>query len=817
MKISLNWLGDYVELPETPEALAARLTLAGLEVEGMERIGRGLDGVVVARIVERAPHPDAEKLSVNKVDAGQGELLQIVCGAHNYAVGDKVPLAMIGARLPGGTKIERAKLRGVESLGMLCSARELGLSEDHAGLLILDPSLAVGQPIAEALHLKDTVLEINVTPNRGDCLSHIGIAREVAALTGRPLCIPQIEIAASAGPSAESLLDVRIEAPERCRRYAARIAEGVKIGPSPLWMQNRLRAVGVRALSNAVDITNYVMFECGQPLHAFDFDKVAGGQIVVRLARAGERMVTLDGKDRALAGNDDLCICDAAAPSALAGVMGGSVSEISEATERILIESAWFEPGAIRRTARRHALHSESSHRYERGIDPDKLLFAQDRTAQLLAELAGARVLPGRVDSCPRPHRARRFTLHLDTPSRLLGMPVERAFVKKTLVGLGFDLKDGGDGGERVEVAVPSWRPDVEGEADCVEEVARSLGYDKIPSVLPRGIQAMPASASGAALDAMARLRAALAASGLDEVVNYSFVEASALAHFTPGVQPIRLRNAIATDMSAMCTSRLPGLLSNLKHSLHRQVDAVRLYEIGRVYVPALPADLASASLKDGLKVSSERQVLAGLLFGPRAPMQWAQPVAPLDFYDLKGAIEQVLSALAIHNIRFEPDQAPYLHPRSACALSTVAADGHLLRLGVMGELHPIVAEALDVPRGAYVFELDLGALFSAAHLIPHAQPIPRYPAMLRDLALVVDESTSEADLEAEIRAASPLVEAVTLFDLFRGRSIPEGKKSLAFAIRYRDQAQTLNDTAVNAAHQAILTALAARFGAELR
>ncbi|MBR2979551.1 MAG: phenylalanine--tRNA ligase subunit beta [Myxococcaceae bacterium] len=815
MKISLNWLADYVDLPETTEELARRITLAGLEVEGTERLGEGLDGVVVAQIVESTPHPDAAKLSVNKVDAGEGALLQIVCGAHNYRVGDKVPLAKIGACLPGGVKIERARLRGIESFGMLCSARELGISEDHAGLLILDPALPVGQPIAEALGLKDTVFEINVTPNRGDCLSHIGVAREVAALTGRPLRLPAIDLDEASGPTVDALLQVRIEAPERCRRYAARVVEGVKIGPSPLWMQNRLRAVGVRALSNAVDITNYVMFECGQPLHAFDFDKVEGGQIVVRLAREGERMVTLDGKERRLVGGDDLCICDAVAPSALAGVMGGGVSEISDSTARVLIESAWFEPGAIRRTARRHALHSESSHRFERGIDPDKLVFAQDRTAQLLARYAGATILPGRVDCCPRPHVTRRFTLHLDTPSRLLGMPLERAFVDKTLTGLGFGLTPNGE--SSVEVAVPSWRPDVEGEADCVEEVARTLGYDHIPSELPRGVRSLPKSASGAALDAMARLRSALSAAGLDEVVNYSFVEAEALTHFTPSVAPIRLRNAIAADMSAMCTSRLPGLLTNLRHSLNRQVDAVRLYEIGRVYRPALSANLQNAALADGFKVSDERQVLAGILFGPRVPMQWGAASEPVDFFDLKGAVEQAIGALNIDGVHFQNADKSFLHPRSAAAILARGADGQQVALGVMGELHPTVAEALDVPRGVFVFDLDLDALLAASRLIPRAHPIPRYPAMLRDLALVVDESTQAADIEAAIRQASALVESVTLFDLFRGQSVPEGKKSLAFAIRYRDRAQTLNDAAVNTAHQAILDALKNRFGAELR
>lgn len=813
MKISLNWLSDYVDLPETADELARLITLAGLEVEGVEHLGEGLDGVVVARIVESAPHPDAGKLSVNKVDAGQGELLQIVCGAHNYAVGDKVPLATIGTVMPGGVRIERASLRGVESFGMLCSARELGVSEDHAGLLILDPALAVGTPIAEALHLRDTVFEVNVTPNRGDCLSHIGVAREVAALTGRPLRLPEIHIEEAAGPAVASLLRVGIDAPERCRRYAARVVEGVKIGPSPLWMQNRLRAVGVRALSNAVDITNYVMFECGQPLHAFDFDKVKGGEIRVRLAREGERMVTLDGRDRALAGGDDLCICDAEAPSALAGVMGGGVSEISDGTSRVLIESAWFEPGSIRRTARRHALHSESSHRFERGIDPERLTFAQDRTAQLLIQLAGARVLPGRVDCCPRPHEPRRFTLHLDTPSRLLGTPVDRALVKKTLTGLGFGLEGEGDS---VEVEVPSWRPDVEGEADCVEELARTMGYDRIPSALPRGAAEPQTGAPARRLEAIARLRGALAASGLNEVLNYSFVDAAELELFTPELAPIRLRNAIAADMSAMCTSRLPGLLNNLRHSLNRQVEAVRLYELGRVYVPELSGDFGG-SIRENLKVARERQVVAGVMFGPRAPTQWALPTAAVDFYDLKGAVEQVLEALGMRETRFEPADVCYLHPRSAAAIRARAADGEWVKLGVLGELHPAVAEKMDVPRGAYVFELDVEALLAASTLVPRSKPMPKYPAVLRDLALVLDEAVPADRVEAEIRAASPLVESATLFDLFRGGSVPAGKKSLAFAIRYRDATQTLKDETVNQAHEAILAALTERFGAALR
>ena len=475
MKISLNWLADYVELPARPEDLAATLTMAGLEVEGVERLGEQLEGVVVARVVETAAHPNAEKLSVNKVDAGPKGTLQIVCGAKNFKAGDLVPLATVGTTMPSGMKIEPAKLRGVESFGMLCSAKELGVSEEGAGLMILDPALEVGRPIADALGIRDVVFEINVTPNRGDCLSHLGIAREVAALTGKQLKLPPVDLTETE-QAADALVSVQIDAPDRCPRYAARVLEGLQVRASPAWMQNRLRAVGVRAISNVVDVTNYVLMECGQPLHAFDLDKVEGGRIIVRKAAAGERMTTLDAKERTLDA-EDLCICDAKGPSALAGVMGGAHSEVGEKTSRVLLESARFAPGAIRRTASRHALHSESSHRFERGIDPEIVLFAQDRAARLLCELAGAKVLRGRVDAHPKPYAPRRFALKLSKVGELLGMPIAPELTRSTLTGLGFGLEGQGD---ELTVTAPSWRPDVEGQADCVEEVGRASCRERV-------------------------------------------------------------------------------------------------------------------------------------------------------------------------------------------------------------------------------------------------------------------------------------------------------------------------------------------------
>ncbi len=798
MKISLNWLADYVELPADSDELARKLTMAGLEVEGIERLGEGLDGVVVGHILESKQHPNAEKLSVTKVDAGKLGQLQIVCGAKNYKVGDKVPLATLGTKLPGGLKIEKAKLRGEESFGMLCSEKELGLAEEASGLLILDPSLVPGTPIAEALHLKDVVFEVNVTPNRSDCLSHLGIAREVAALTGKALKLPHVSIKESGKPASQ-LVKVKLEEPERCPRYAARVLEGVKLGPSPMWMQSRLRAVGIRAISNAVDVTNYVLMECGQPLHAFDLDLVAEQTIVVRKAKAAEKMTTLDGKERELSA-EDLVIADAKAPSALAGVMGGATSEVSAQTRRILLESAYFAPGNIRRTARRHALHSESSHRFERGVDPEGVLFAQDRAAKLLAELCQATVAPGRVDACPKPAARRTFTLRFERVGQVLGTPVEKSKVAAVLTGLGFQLELSG---ETAKVTVPSWRGDVEGEADCVEEVARTLGFGSIPAALPRGVAHVAAEPMSRLLDG--RLRGALSAAGFDEVVNYSFVGAKDLEVLTPGVKPIAVKNPLSLDQAVMCTTRLAGLLQNVKRSLNRQVADVRLYELGRIYLP---------QKEKGAKTpADEQRMLTGVMVGSRTPQQWGQPAQAVDFFDLKGALEQVLEASGIKGAQFVPARSAILHPRSAAELKVGEVS-----LGTMGELHPKVAQALDMPRGVYVFELRCEALEQVAQLVPASKGVPRFPAVLRDIALILDDQVAAAAVEAEIRSAGGgLVEEALLFDQYRGQNIPAGKKSLAYAIRYRAADRTLTDEETLQAQGRIVARLGEKFGAELR
>jgi phenylalanyl-tRNA synthetase beta chain len=800
MRISLKWLSEYVEVP-APEELARRLTAVGLEVEAIERTGQGLSGVVAARVLTSGKHPDAEKLSVTTVDRGDGAPLQIVCGARNYRVGDLVPLATVGTTLPGGTKIEKARLRGVESFGMLCSARELGLAEDASGLLILPPEVKPGTPIGEALGLEDVLLEVNVTPNRPDALSHLGLAREVAAILGAPLKHPGAA-PREAGAPASGMVAVRIDAPEKCARYAARVVEGVRIGPSPLWLQRRLESCGVRAISNVVDATNFVLLEMGHPLHAFDLDRVAGAQIVVRTARPGESLTTLDGKARAL-DPDDLLICDRDRASALAGTMGGGDSEISDGTTRVLLESAWFEPGTVRRTAKRHGLHTEASHRFERGADPAAVLPALDRCAALIAELSGGTVRPGVVDCHPRPATPRAVRLRWRRPAEVLGLEVTQPDVRRILGGLGFAERGADASAEAATWLVPSWRVDVSIEEDLVEELIRTIGYQAIPETLPR--LALDSPGVSPRLEAEARTRAALEAAGFREVVSYAFVPPGDLQAFHPGVLPVALVNPISADMAVMRTSLVPSLLRTAAHNRRQGVEAARLYEVASTFAPR------DAEHRD--PPALERAVVSLVQVGRRSPLTWATGGEAADFYDLKATVEGVLKALGV-DASFEPAgrSVGWLHPRASARL--VGSGG--AALGVLGEVHPRVAAAFELPRGVLAAELDAAALLAAARLVPSYRPIPRLPAVLRDLAVVVDEAVAAAAVAGLVRE-EPLVEDVTLFDVYRGAPLPAGKKNLALAIRYRAADRTLTDAEADAAHGAIVKRLAERVGAELR
>ncbi len=799
MRISLRWLAEYVPLP-LPEELARRLTGAGLEVEAVERVGGGLGGVVAARILSAEKHPSADRLSVVQVDAG-GEPLQIVCGATNWKVGDVVALATVGAVLPGGMAIERARLRGVESSGMLCSARELGLSADASGLLVLPAGVAPGTPIAEAIALEDVLFEINVTPNRPDALSHVGIAREVAAITGRRVALPKPALVQKGAPASEAV-KVRIEAPARCARYAARVVEGVRIGPSPMWLARRLDSCGVRSISNVVDATNFVLLELGHPLHAFDLDKVAGREIVVRAARPGETMTTLDGTERKL-DPDDLVIADRDRASALAGVMGGGDSEISPGTTRVLLESAWFDPSGIRRTSKRHGLHTEASHRFERGADPGMLVPALDRCAALLAELSGGTVRKGMVDAHPRRHRPVQVPLAWSRPAEVLGMPVSRKEARRILAALGFEERKVGPAGAVFKV--PTWRPDVSLEEDLVEEIVRLKGYDAIPEHLPSVANENPSLPREAM--ALARARDALEASGFSEAVNFSFVAPQDLAPLGDGPRAVPLRNPISADLALMRTSLVPSLLRNAAHNLRQRVTDVRLYEVAHVYGAPEPG-------AGGDEPAAEDDRLGGVAVGRRSPLGWAAGADAVDFHDVKAAIESLLDGLGISGARWRGGGPAWLHPRSAATLE-IAANGAPEPAGIAGEIHPRTAAAFDLPPGVFAFELRLSPLVAHALLVAPYRGVPRFPAVLRDLAVVVAEAATAEKVLGLVREEA-LVEEVTLFDVYRGAPIPEGRKSLAMAIRYRAADRTLTDDEADAAHARIVDRLRAA-GAELR
>ena len=801
MKISVKWLSDYVQVPASVTELAERLTLAGLEVEGIARPGEALKGVVVGQVKASERHPNADKLSVTRIDVGGPEPLQIVCGAKNYQVGDKVPLATVGTTLPNGTQIQKSALRGVDSFGMLCSARELGLSDEASGLLILPAEAKVGASVAEALGLDDSVLELNVTPNRSDALSHLGIAREVAALLGQPLKRPPAALKEGAEP-ASAKIQIRVDDSTRCIRYMARVIEGVTVGPSPQWLAERLKACGVRPISNVVDVTNYVLLECGQPMHAFDLDKLAGAQVVIRTASPGERLTTLDGKERAL-DPDDLVIADRDRAHVIAGVMGGAASEVSEKTQRVMLECAIFQPASVRRSSKRHGLHTESSHRFERGTDVGAVPSAIDRAAALIAELGKGVVLAGRVDAYPKPVEPRKVKLRYARVSALLGAEVPASDSRGVLERLGFNCDEKAAG--EAMVTVPLARVDVEREEDLVEEIARIRGFESIPAAMPRSVATIaPESKS---LEVERRYRLALAGLGFDEVVNYSFLSAPELEALGEKTTPIALVNPLSGEQAVMRTTLCAGLLQNVSRNLRHQAEAVRLYELGRVYLPDPEGGV-------GLRpVAHEPLRLAGVLAGRREARTWTAPDAAMDFFDAKGAVQATLWALSIRGAQFEPLESERYHPRAS---ATVKLEG--AAIGTLGELHPRAAKRLDLPPGIFLFELDAEALLAKAQLSPAFRQVRRFPSVLRDLAVVVPLGLPNDEVRRVIvEVGAPLVEDALVFDVYTGKPIPEGKKNVAYALRYGAPDRTLTDVEVAAAHQRIVEEVNVRLVGNLR
>ena len=632
MRVSLEWLREYVDVTGSPEDLARRLTMAGLEVEALHRLGEGIHGVVVAEVLDVRQHPHADRLSVCRVHDGQ-EVLEIVCGAPNVRPGMKAPLARVGAKLPDGRVIRKAKIRGVESRGMLCSEQELNLAQTSDGIYALPDDLPVGVDLRQALALEDWILEIGVTPNRPDCLSLVGVAREVAAITGAGWRLPPVAPQEAQEPVSQ-WASVEIREPELCWRYAARVLLDVRVAPSPRWLARRLEAAGLRPINNVVDVTNYVLLELGHPLHAFDCDRLAGRRIVVQRAKGGERFTTLDGVARTLP-EDALLICDARGPVAVAGVMGGQDSGVTEATRTVLLESAYFLPASVRRTSKRLGLTTEASYRFERGTDPQGLILALDRAARLIAELSGARVARGRLDVYPRPWTPRRIRLRPARVRRVLGIPLSAQEIRERLQRLGLTVTQGGE--ESLEVAIPSHRVDLDQEADLIEEVARLGGYDQIPTPLPSGSLMSEALEPPAPWPAVRR---ALLGQGWNEVISYSFMDLGDLDRLRiPQDHPLRrtvvLRNPLSTEQAHLRTTLLPGLLRALRWNQHRGVTRGKLFEWGRIFLP-----------QPGEKLPREPMRIGGVWWGTREPQGWHRPAAEADFFDVKGAVEGLLCTL---------------------------------------------------------------------------------------------------------------------------------------------------------------------------
>lgn len=826
MLASFRWLKELCPVDVEAAEIAHRLTQAGLEIEAVVPKGEGLDGIVVAEVRASRSHPDRDKLSLVTVFDGEVER-EVVCGASNVPEpGGRVLFARPGSVLPNGTEIRPRKVGGIESAGMICSEVELDIGADADGIFVVEPTDAAkpGEPISEALQLRDTIFDIGLTPNRPDCLGHVGIAREMALLLGKPWLTPALqapakvfapgEAFASGEPtkelrplwSGESLeapspslspVSVRIEDAERCPRYGAALVHGVKVGPSPFWLRYRLHNLGLRALSNVVDVTNLVLLEWGHPIHGFDLRHLRGSRVVVRLASEGERMATLDGIERTFT-SDDLLICDAEGPVAVAGVMGGADSEIRPDTSDVLIECAYFDPRSVRRTSRRLGLHTDSSHRFERGVDPQAVPRVLARAASLIADLGGGRAADTAIDRVAKPFVPNSIHFRPSRASRLLGTAVDLESSRELLQAVGCEM-DSVDA-DTLTARAPSWRPDLLREVDLIEEVARVRGYDQIETAVPK----VHPSVAGTApfLRFTSRLRSAAAEAGLFEAVNFGFVSREDLRKARVSERAVPLANPLSEERSVMRTSLLPGLMAAVVHAQRRGAGEIALFELARTFHPSAEA------------LPIEKTVLSIVLAGERRG--WIGGDRPFDFYDGKGLLEAVLDRASIGRPELSlcADQ-PFLHPKRAAVVELAEH-----KVGYVGELHPDVSDELGLSGRAIYAELDVATLFEAAAAIgaPKAKELPKFPSIARDIAMLVSEDIAAGDIAQSLSEASDgLAESVRLFDLYRGDQVPEGQRSLAFRITYRDPEGTLTDKRVDKVHEKLGKLVRERFQASIR
>jgi phenylalanyl-tRNA synthetase beta chain len=812
VNVSYRWLNEYIDLTGvSPEDLAERLTRGGIEVGSITTRNEGVSGVKVGLVKTRDKHPNADKLSVCTVDVGQGTDLQIVCGASNVAAGQKVPVALAGASLPGGVTIREAEVRGVKSQGMICSARELGLNvklfpkELQEGILVLPEDAEVGTDVAQLLELDDKVLELELTPNRADCLSMLGVAYEAAALTGRSVQPPEAGLSDEedeiAGKVTVTVLDRDL-----CPHYAARHIRGVRIGPSPLWLQNRLMAAGIRPINNVVDVTNFVMLEYGQPLHAFDAAKVAQGRIVVRRAKPGERMVTLDGQERELTA-DTLVIADAERAIAIAGVMGGANSEVTDDTADIILESARFDAAGVRVASRRLGLRTEASLRFEKGADPARVRAALDRAADLIARLAGGRVTEGVAEVLADMPEPRVVELSLERINRVLGTSLEALEVGTIWSRLGFGHEP--LPGPSWRVRVPTRRLDIALDVDLIEEVARLHGYDKIPATPIEG----PAT-TGTLTKAQAirrEIRRVMNGAGLHEAVSYALTSAERAALFpdlAPGVRPIQVAMPMSEERTTLRTSLIPSLMEAAANNRARHTRDIALFEMGHVF---------HTEEETLTRLPEEKQRLALLLSGQRRSAEWYGPAEPFDFYDAKGLLETLFARLGLADkIAYRAASAAGFHPGRTAAIELRTEQGPAV-IGYVGQLHPDLQREWDF-ADTFVAEVELAPLYDMADASIAYRPLPRFPAVERDLAVVADTGVTAAELTAAATAAAgEWLESVRVFDVYNGERLGAGKKSVALSLVFRHPERTLTDEEANEAQACVLAALEQTFGAKLR
>ncbi|MBP1710547.1 MAG: phenylalanyl-tRNA synthetase beta chain [Deltaproteobacteria bacterium] len=801
MLVSLKWLKDYIDFDLTAQELADRLTMSGLEVDEIKTITPKFSGVVVAEILSVSPHPKADKLSLCSVTDGT-ETYPVVCGAKNIKAGDLVPLARVGAVIPGGYTIKSTVLRGEQSDGMLCSEAELEIGVDASGIMQLPAGMKPGIPLEAALDLGDTVLDVSITPNRSDCLSMIGMAREVAALTGGTIKMPSIEIEES-NEDIGSLSSVTIVDADLCPRYSARMIKNVKIGDSPVWMKVRLEAAGMRAINNVVDVTNFVMLEMGQPLHAFDFRFLEEGRIVVRKSKDGEEFVSLDEKSHILPAGTVL-ICDGKKPVAIGGIMGGLNSEVKEDTQVIFLESAYFNPSSIRRSARRLAMPTDAAFRFERGIDPEGVIRALNRAAQLISLYSGGAVCKNYIDAYPQKIQAvQNIPLRQERIREIVGMAIDSEDVMRILKSLDMTVLD--EGGGKYLVTPPTFRVDIEREIDLIEEVVRMYGYDRVPVTVPAvSVNEMDVIPRIALEE---RIRQLLTGGGYSEIINYSFTTpASADGLLLPPDDERRrfvvIKNPLTEDQSVMRTTMSYGLLETLKKNMNNASFNLKIFEIGRIFLKRGDGDLPE-----------EQNILAGLLSGKTSEDLWGLKVN-VDFYDLKGCLENVFYDLKLEQRRYCAEMSePFLHPGQSCNLYV-----NDTKIGFMGQVHPDALEKMDIRSNAYLFEINLDVFEKQLDPRIRYREISKFPAVTRDVAFVVPVSM-EADkmLEIVLTQREDLLENVGIFDIYAGKGLDEGTKSLGLRFSYRAPDRTLTDAEINSIHERIVDSTVRLTGAKIR